>query len=254
MLGAQAHVLGWQKSTGRSAGNCGSAASITLQQGGIDRQRQMRAVLLDGGHGQHGHGVSAAWPLARRCAKSRVVRSAQKREGKAKGRNGSHARMVVETASRSGAPTSRYHRPMTEELFRQDARLHACSARITAPAPTPASNSTAPCSTRWAWPGGDSGVLVLDDGSPSPSPTRARPRMPTASPPEASCMSRPPGKRRCWRAWHLGPERDRPHRRRAPPAHDAPAHHHHLLCRLVMVPHLVNGCSITPDMRGWTLP
>ena len=57
VLGGQAHVLRRQEQRRQAGGQQRQrGGDHALQERGIDRQRQVRPMLLDGGHGQHGHG------------------------------------------------------------------------------------------------------------------------------------------------------------------------------------------------------
>ncbi len=65
VLGGQAQLL-WRQKQHRQLGRQQRQRRIqhALQQRGIDRQRQVRPMLLDGGHGQHGHGLRGQAPGA----------------------------------------------------------------------------------------------------------------------------------------------------------------------------------------------
>ena len=134
---------------------------------------------------------------------------------------------------------------MTEELFRQDARLHACSAHITACTDAGIELDRTVFYPLGGGQAGDSGVLVLDDGSPltiadtrkakdaDGQPTGGIVHVPAAG--QETLLARlAPGQSVTARI-------DAERRQRMMRLHTTT----HLLCHVV--PHLVNGCSITPD-------
>jgi misacylated tRNA(Ala) deacylase len=134
---------------------------------------------------------------------------------------------------------------MTKELFRQDARLHACSAHITACTDAGIELDRTVFYPLGGGQAGDSGVLVLDDGSPltiadtrkakdaDGQPTGGIVHVPAAGQ-EALLGRLAPGQSVTARI-------DAERRQRMMRLHTTT----HLLCHVV--PHLVNGCSITPD-------
>lgn len=134
---------------------------------------------------------------------------------------------------------------MTEELFRQDARLRECSARITAVSEAGIELDRTVFYPLGGGQAGDSGTLVLEDGAQlaiadtrkakdaEGQPTGGIVHVPAPGQ-EALLAQLVPGQAVTARI-------DAERRQRMMRLHTAS----HLLCHLV--PHLVNGCSITPD-------
>ena len=129
----------------------------------------------------------------------------------------------------------------TEELFREDARLVECRARVVAVDERGVRLDRTVFYPQGGGQAGDAGVLrAAPTAARSPSPTRAR-----ASEPGEIVHVPAPGQearwRRCAPASRSWPRIDWERRHRHMRFHTAT----HLLCALV--PHPVDGCSITAD-------
>ena len=141
---------------------------------------------------------------------------------------------------------------MTDDLFRQDAYLRECSAHITAVTRRnrhrAGMHGVLPLGGGQA---GDSGVLVLADGTEIAIADTRKGRTPRAMPPATSCMPPAPGQEALLAALTPGTAAtariDWERRHRMMRLHATS----HLLCQVV--PQLVNGCPSRPTTPGWTL-
>ena len=138
-----------------------------------------------------------------------------------------------------------YHHGMTQDLFRIDATLHECSATVTALPPGGIVLDRTVFYPLGGGQAGDTGELLLADGR-SIQIADTRKLKDAEGRPTADIVHVPaPGQEHLLAALGLGSavtaRIDWARRHRMMRFHTTT----HLLCHLV--PHLVNGCSITPD-------
>ena len=181
----------------------------------------------------------AAWPVLCSAAKSRVERSAQKRDGS--GGRGAAEVMPAMVAGRRPATLA----GMTDDLFRQDAYLRECSAHITAVTDAGIVLDRTVFYPLGGGQAGDSGVLVLADGTEIAIADTRKGKDAEGNATNNIVHVPAPGQEALLAALAPGTtvtaRIDWERRHRMMRLHTTS----HLLCRVV--PQLVNGCSITPD-------
>jgi misacylated tRNA(Ala) deacylase len=136
-------------------------------------------------------------------------------------------------------------RHMTEELFRQDARLAMCSAQVLAITPQGIVLDRTVFYPLGGGQAGDTGMLLLEDGSEIAIADTRKEKDDTGAPTGRIVHMAAPGQETLLARLQAGDvvaaRIDWERRHRMMRLHSAT----HLLCHLV--PQLVNGCSITPD-------